>query len=167
MEPDAEEIDESKDKKLKIESNIQREAFELYYALGENRSLKAVALHFGKSERTIANWSRAFSWVDRCIQRTVEESDSKEKKSIQLDVKTAYRRLFNNLVAKAVEDFKLGKLRIKSISDLEKVAKMDLALIDSPIDNLNGEAKLEPEDREAIEALMETIKGGLNSLRAE
>lgn len=159
--------DESKDKKLKAETNIQREAFELYYSLGEERSLKAVALHFGKSERTIANWSREFSWVDRCTQRTVEESDSKEKKAIQLDVKTTYRRLFNNLIAEAVRDFKNGKLRIKNISDLEKVAKMDLALIDSPIDSVNGEAKLEPEDKAAIEALMNTIKGGLNSLRAE
>lgn len=160
-------VEENKGKKLKTETNIQREAFELYYSLGEERSLKSVATHFGKSERTIANWSRDFSWVDRCTQRAVEESDSREKKAIQLDVKTNYRRLFNNLLAEAVRDFKAGKLKIKSISDLEKVAKLDLALIDSPIDAVGGEAKLNSEDKAAIDALLNTIKGGLNSLRAE
>ena len=157
----------AEDKKPKVESSLQREAFELYYQLGDKRSLKAVAEHFGKCERTVAGWSRSFSWMDRVIQRTVEESEGREKKAVQLDVKSRYRKLFNNMLVEAIKDFNAGKLKIKNVNDLEKIAKMDLALIDAPIDGLQGEAKLEPEDREAIDNLMKTIKGGLSSLVRE
>ena len=66
----------------------------------------------------------------------------------------------------ALKDFKEGKLRIKNINDLEKVAKLELALVDSPIDNVvSGEMSLTKEDREAVDSLLSTIKTGLSSLR--
>lgn len=143
-----------------------REAFEYYYSLGEKRSLSAVALQFRRTERTVAEWSRSFNWVDRCAQKDLEDADGKEKKALQLDVKTTYRKLFNNLIAEAVKDMKTGKLKIKNISDLEKVVKMDLALIDNPIDNMvSGEVSLSKEDKQAVDSLLSTIKSGLNSLR--
>ena len=83
-----------------------------------------------------------------------------------LDVKTTYRKLFNNLISVAVKDFKEGRLKIKNINDLEKVVKMDLALIDNPIDNMvSGEVTLGAEDKQAIDDLMKEIKAGLSSLR--
>lgn len=151
---------------LKQENAIQRDAFEFYYGLGDQRSLKAVAIQFKRSERTIASWSRAFSWVDRCTQRALDEAEGKEKQSMVLDIKTTYRKLFNNLIAVAVKDFKEGRLKIKNINDLEKVVKMDLALIDNPIDNMvSGEVSLSPDDKKAVDSLMKEIKAGLNSLR--
>lgn len=151
---------------LKQENSVQREAFDFYYSLGEQRSLKAVAIQFKRSERTVAGWSRMFSWVDRCTQRALEEANSKEKQSITLDVKTRYRKLFNSLITIAEKDFKEGRLKVKNISDLEKVVKMDLALIDNPIDNMvSGEINLTSEDKKAVESLMKEIKAGLNSLR--
>ena len=151
---------------LSKENSLQREAFDFYYGLGAQRSLKAVAVHFSRSERTVAGWSRSFSWVDRCTQREMDEAKGKEKQALVLDVKTTYRTLFNNLIAVAVKDFKDGKLKIKNVNDLEKVVKMDLALIDNPIDNVvSGEVKLEKEDKEAIDSLLSTIKSGLSSLR--
>lgn len=157
---------EQKDTKLKKESSIQREAFDFYYGLGERRSLKAVAIHFKRSERTVAGWSRSFNWVDRCTQRALEEKGGKEKDAVVLDVKTRYRRLFNNLIVTAIKDYNKGKLRIKNINDLEKVAKLELALMDSPIDNVvSGEMSLTREDREAVDSLLSTIKAGLSSLR--
>ena len=149
----------------KVENSTQREAFELYYQLGDKRSYKAVAKQFGKCDRTIAIWAKEFGWQGRVIQRTVEESEGEEKKAAQLDVKSRYRNLFNSLLVEAVKDFNAGKLKIKNVSDLERIAKMDLALIDSPIDGIQGEAKLEPEDKEAIDNLIKEVKKGLNRLR--
>lgn len=143
-----------------------REAFEYYYSLGVHRSLRQVAVAVGKTERTVSEWSRAFNWVERCAQKDLEDADGKDKKSLQLDVKTTYRKLFNNLIAEAVKDMKSGKLRIRNITDLEKVVKMDLALIDNPIDNIvSGEVSLSTEDKKAVDDLLSTIKSGLNSLR--
>ena len=151
---------------IKQENSVQREAFEFYYGLGDQRSLKAVAIQFKRSERTVAGWSRMFSWVDRCTQRALDEAEGREKASMVLDVKTTYRKLFNNLISVAVKDFKEGRLKIKNINDLEKVVKMDLALIDNPIDNMvSGEVTLGAEDKQAIDDLMKEIKAGLSSLR--
>ena len=159
-------MDENTDKTIdKVESKMQIEAFDLYYSLGNERSLKAVANHYGKSERTIANWSRWFNWVERCTQRAIEESESKEKKAAQIDVKGRYRKLFNNLIIEAIKDFNNGKLRIKNVLDLERIAKIDLALLDIPSEVINGDMNLKPEDKEAIDSLLNTIKSGLNSLR--
>lgn len=152
--------------KIKQENSLQREAFEFYYTLGEQRSLKAVATHFKRTERTVAGWSSAFHWADRCTQKALEEKNSKEKETAVLDVKTRYRVLFNNLIAVAMKDFKAGKLKIKNINDLEKVAKLELALIDNPIDGvISGEVSLTAEDKQAVDSLLKEIKAGLNSLR--
>lgn len=151
----------------KQENAVQREAFEFYYQLGEQRSLKAVAEHFKKNERTVAGWSGAFNWVDRVNQRTVEERESSAKDFIQMDIKIRYRKLFYKLVHEAIKDVNAGKIRIKNIADLERVVKMDLALIDNPIDGIGtGTARLEPEDKKAIDDLIRELKGGLDGLRA-
>ena len=79
---------------IKQENSVQREAFEFYYGLGDQRSLKAVAIQFKRSERTVAGWSRMFSWVDRCTQRALDEAEGREKASMVLDVKTTYSVIF-------------------------------------------------------------------------
>ena len=151
--------------KGKIENKLHIEAFELYYELGKERSLRAVAEHFGKSERTIANWSRDFNWVERCTQRAMEEAESREKKAAQVDVKGRYRKLFNNLVVQAVKDFNAGKLKIKSVLDLERIAKIDLALLDIPSEVINGEVNMNDEDRKLVDSLLSEMKSGLAALR--
>lgn len=151
---------------IKQENNIQREAFEFYYGLGEQRSLKAVANHFNRAERTVAGWSRAFNWVDRCSQRAMEEAKGREKASMVLDVKTTYRKLCNNLIAVANKDFKEGKLKIRSISDLEKIVKLDMAMIDNPVDTLQaGTYTLSADDKQRIDNLKSSIESVFSSLR--
>lgn len=49
---------------LSKENNLQKEAFEIYYHLGDKRSLKQVAEKIERTERTVAGWSRSFNWVD-------------------------------------------------------------------------------------------------------
>ena len=45
---------------LSKENELQRKAFELYYGLGDKRSLRAVAETIGRTERTVAGWSRIY-----------------------------------------------------------------------------------------------------------
>lgn len=49
---------------LSKENSLQKEAFELYYHMGDKRSLRAVAEKIERTERTVAGWSRAFRLVD-------------------------------------------------------------------------------------------------------
>lgn len=85
---------------LSKENELQRKAFELYYGLGDKRSLRAVAETIGRTERTVAGWSRAFNWVARVTQRNIENAHNSNEAKITAeltDVRTKYRILINNL----------------------------------------------------------------------
>lgn len=150
---------------LSKENKLQREAFEFYYGLGQQRSLKAVAIHFSRSERTVAGWSRDLNWVDRCKQKEMDEAEGKEKQGLMLDVKVTYRKLLNNLMAVAVKDYKEGKLKVKSIQDLERVIKLDLLLMGDAVDKVeNDGVELTEDDKKALDQIAQALKGVNSSL---
>lgn len=117
---------------LTKENNLQREAFEIYYHLGDKRTLKAVAEKVNRTERCVAGWSRDHHWVDRVKQREIEDAKNAGIASLNAhttDVKTRYRILINNLMAQASKMIANGELKIKNIPDLERVVKLDLLLM--------------------------------------
>ena len=98
---------------LSKENELQRKAFELYYGLGDKRSLRAVAETIGRTERTVAGWSRAFNWVARVTQRNIENAQNSNEAKITAeltDVRTKYRILINNLMADFSKDIAQGKV---------------------------------------------------------
>jgi len=145
---------------LSKENKLQREAFEFYYGLGNQRSLKAVAIHFSRSERTVAGWSRDLNWVDRCKQKEMDEAEGKEKQGLMLDVKVTYRKVINNLLAVFSKDFKEGKIKVKSIQDLERLIKLDLLLMGDAVDKVeNDGVELTEEDKKALDQIAQALKG--------
>ena len=86
-------------KKSQKETEAQKTAFELYYNMGEKRSLEAVANSCGKSTRTIGEWSRKFQWKDRILQKEIEETAEKgSTANAVLDVKAEYRKVIVGLI---------------------------------------------------------------------
>lgn len=118
---------------LSKENSLQREAFEIYYQLGDMRSLRLVAEKIGRTERTVAGWSRSFSWVDRVSQREIEENKNNENNNTILaqtvDIKTRYRIMINNLMAQASRKIAKGELAIRNVQDYERIVKLDLLLM--------------------------------------
>lgn len=118
---------------LSKENSLQREAFEIYYQLGDQRSLRLVAEKIGRTERTVAGWSRSFSWVDRVSQREIEENKNNESNNTILaqtvDIKTRYRIMINNLMAQASRKIAKGELAIRNVQDYERIVKLDLLLM--------------------------------------
>lgn len=118
---------------LSKENPLQREAFEIYYQMDDKRSLRAVAEKIGRTERTVAGWSRAFNWVDRVSQREIEEHKNEEKNNSILaqtvDIKTRYRIMINNLMAQASRKIARGELAIRNVQDYERIVKLDLLLM--------------------------------------
>jgi hypothetical protein len=146
---------------LSKENSLQREAFEIYYLLGDKRSLRAVAEKIDRTERTVAGWSRKFSWVDRVSQRQIEENKTAGEATVLLaqtvEAKTKYRIMMNNLLAMASRKIANGDLGIKSVADLERVVKLDLLLMGEATDRQesNNKAELSTAD---VERLDEVIK---------
>ena len=149
--------------KLNRENDLQREAFEIYYGMGKKRSLKAVAERVGRTERTVAGWSRANNWVDRCYQREIVDAKTAEASKIALaqsvDVKTRYRILINNLMDKASTLIAEGKLVIKNVQDFERVVKLDLLLMGETVERaeLVGATELSQADKDRLDTIAKLL----------
>ena len=150
---------------IKQENSVQREAFEFYYGLGDQRSLKAVAIQFKRSERTVAGWSRAFNWVDRVSQREIEDSknnalDKAMLNSHTTDVKTRYRIMINNLMAKASKKIASGELTIRNVQDFERVVKLDLLLMGEITERGEsiGTTELSKESKQRLDEIAKLLK---------
>lgn len=149
---------------LSKENSLQKEAFEIYYHLGDKRSLKQVAEKIERTERTVAGWSRSFNWVDRVKQREIEDAvnEGTERLSAKTtDIKVRYRILMNNLIAMASKKIADGSLSIRNISDLERVVKLDLLLMGEATDRQDstGSTELSKADKERLDEIVKLLEG--------
>lgn len=148
---------------LNKENTLQREAFEIYYKLGKKRSLKAVAEQVNRTERTVAGWSRAYNWVDRCYQREIEEAKKGDVSSTSLsqttDVKTRYRIIINNFMVQLSKDITDGKLKIKNVADYERLVKLDLLLMGEVTDKTEvvGNTDLSQEAKNRLDEIVKLL----------
>lgn len=151
---------------LSKENHLQREAFELYYSMGDRRSLKAVSEKVGRTERTIAGWSRSYNWVDRVKQREIEDAKNNALSASALnsqttEIKTRYRILLNNLISLASKKVASGELNIKNIQDLERVIKLDLLLMGEATERQDnsGAMDLSPADKARLKEISDMLTG--------
>ena len=154
-------------KRTRKETEAQKQAFDLYYGMGEKRSLEAVANACGRSNRTIGEWSRKFGWKDRIVQREIEDAANQGSVANSvIDAKAEYRKIIRALVAGFVKDYKAGKIRIKNVQDFERVVKLDLMLLgEVPEVAVKSNVELSEEDRKAIFAVADSIKAEMDALR--
>ena len=124
-------------KVIKKETPEISEAFEYYYAMGEKRSLAKTAEHVGRTSTTLLNWSASFNWQERIKQKEIEYANNIHQRNIKevVTAKANYRKIFNNLVKKFIDNMQAGKVKMETISDLERVIKMDLLLMGEITEN--------------------------------
>ena len=118
----------------KQEKPIQREAFEVYYLLGEERSIRKVARQVNKSATTIQNWSNQFNWQERVeirdstVKRAFEEKVEKVDDTV-VNIKAQYHKVLKFVIAEALKDIQSGRLKITNIRDLIGVIELDMSLL--------------------------------------
>lgn len=120
---------------IKVEKQQHREAFEVYYLLGEGkRSIRKVAKQLGRPPSTIQIWAQSFNWQERAeirdaeVQRQFGELQKKTNDTL-VDMKATYHKFLKALIAEALADMKAKKLKIESIGELIKVMELDLSLL--------------------------------------
>lgn len=148
---------------LSKENELQRKAFELYYGLGDKRSLRAVAETIGRTERTVAGWSRAFNWVARVTQRNIENAQNSNEAKITAeltDVRTKYRILINNLMADFSKDIAQGKVKVKNINDFERLVKLDMLLMGEATERVErgGTQELSQDAKDRLDEIAKLMK---------
>ena len=138
------------------ESDEQKGAFEIYYKLVSDSSLRAgrclqiVADKLGRNRRTVQNWYRKYNWDNRVAQRALEQA--KQAGSIELhnetlSIRTEYRKAMDTLLEQAYKDIQEGKLQIESMEDLERMIKLDLLLMGEPTERVEYCTALSSEDQ--------------------
>ena len=151
--------------KLSKETELQRRAFEMYYGLGEKRSLKAVAKTIGRTERTVAGWSRAYNWVARVTQRNIENAQNKREEAVNTqltDVRTRYRVIISNFMEEISQRVLKGELKVKNIQDFERLVKLDLLLMGEATDRteaLGSSMELSQDAKDRLDRIASLMAG--------
>lgn len=116
--------------------------FDIYYAMGESRSLAKLreSILNGLDQdlasslpslTTVKEWSRRFNWQDRITQRNIELSKRMEQKTntTVLNQKADYRKIIKEAIDDWYKKFSDGKAGPENVSDLERLMKLDLLLM--------------------------------------
>lgn len=139
------------------------EAFEYYYALGNDRTLAKVAKYLKKNQRTVYNWSRQFGWQARIKERDEEVAKKlvEKNKEAVIDEKVQYRKVIKLAMAKLIKELQSEDFKSKGIQDLERLIKLDLLLTGEATEKveLDNKQSITEEDRQALKELTTSISG--------
>ena len=118
----------------------------------------------GRTERTVAGWSRAFNWVARVTQRNIENSQNKREEALNTqltDVRARYRVIINNFMADLSKRVMKGEIKVRNIQDFERLVKLDLLLMGEPTDRAeiagSKDVELSPADKERLDEIAKLL----------
>jgi hypothetical protein len=154
--------------RYKRENMEQKEGFEYYYSLGNDRNLQKVADEFEKAYRTIAEWSRQFNWQERVRERDDEVGEKLKEKSIDtvVEEKAKYRKIIKLAVTEFVKEMQNGNIKPQNIMDLERLIKLDLTLMGEPaeVSETKNSHNITAEDRDAVNNLAGELKSIMSDI---
>lgn len=126
------------------ELDRHHDAFEVYYGMGEKRTLKSLADHLKVAERTTKTWSKEFNWQERIVQRDLQnahrvqrknntvlvnqKADFMKKMIDELDSIRIRKQPFAAIRNTAIESINQGKIKINSLDALVAVSASQNAL---------------------------------------
>jgi len=143
----------------KDESALVREAFNYYYALGNERSYARVALKFHKAVSTVEKWGKTYKWQERVEEREIEKRKKvteqavveKEMDHTQRNLKIIRRGILEH--AKAIQDKTLKpsyKILIELIEAERKILTGNLGEV-----NVNHRIEIGKMNNAEIQAMIE------------
>ena len=104
------------------------EAFELYFKMGKERSLRELAKKIEVSETTINRWNKELDWQKRIVDREKEISEKVAEKVIEEEINL--RSKFVSGIKGAIDLFlsnlKNGLVKVESVQDFERLGKLYL-----------------------------------------
>lgn len=98
--------------------------------LGDERTLAAVAKKFNRVGSTINNWSSIYQWQSKIIRRQetmLQEFENKHTNAL-LQLRKDSLEIVTKLKTKFKEAVEQNQIETNSISDLEKLLKLELLL---------------------------------------
>jgi len=132
------------------------QAFELYYSLGNKRTLKKVSDKINVSVPTLSRWAREFNWKarveqkDRLFLQELQKRNAMEFEKAVIYYQKAIRGVLKRDILEPLEKGEKLPFQIKSVKDVEILMKLDVLLgggVTSRTENVTKENKKESEQR--------------------
>jgi hypothetical protein len=103
-----------KQEQTRNESELQKQAFEYYYALGWKRRYAVVARKCEVSVSTIKNWSRWFRWQQRVGERDAETTRAvvAKNQASAADQRERDFKMFDLIQRKGLKDLVEGRSKV-------------------------------------------------------
>lgn len=122
-------------KKVQEEKQHHKEAFELFYALSqEKRSIREVARQLKKAPSTVQSWAESFDWKERVevrdgmVQKQFKELQQQNNDTL-VEIKASFHKILKALIAEAIPRITSKTFRIEDIKELISIMKLDLQLL--------------------------------------
>jgi transposase len=114
------------DTKQREETPEQKNAFEIYFMMGDDRSYRKLAKQLGKGVTTISNWARAFDWQDKIDSRDAQVDQIVEQRNnkTMAEIKLEQARQIDAVMTTFWERVVKGKIELESWSDYERLWKI-------------------------------------------
>lgn len=117
--------------KVVKEGKSHKEAFELYYAMGDKRSYVRVAQALGLHERTVTLWGSTFHWKDKVLVRDAFITDAMERelgdrlKQTKVQVVSMIRLMLEDAMKMHKDGITVKGARIRAfdVADIERLIK--------------------------------------------
>lgn len=114
---------------IKLKETLKHaEAFELYFKMGEERSLRELAKKLEVSETTINRWNKEFDWQTRIVDREKEISEKVAEKVIEeeIDLRSKFVSGIKGAIDLFLSNLKNGLVKVESVQDFERLGKLYL-----------------------------------------
>jgi hypothetical protein len=124
--------------------------------MGAGRSLASLTGDCQVSEKSLKRWSKEFDWQARIEQRDLENARRLQKATDDtvVAVKAKYRKIVQAAIGKFVQGLQADAVEVASITDLERLIKLDLLLMGEATDKTEHAHSLE--ERFDFDALSDT-----------
>lgn len=152
---------------MKTETLEHKEAFELYYSLGPERSNIRVAGLVGKAKGTVDSWAVSFKWKKRVGERDAQIANKLEDETDHevLRTKKKILTIIRSLIDNTAEfDKKTGEIKkllvaVDNVSDLDRIVKLYFAMVGQPVVGGSEDAEKEKTSQLSDEQLRSIAAG--------
>lgn len=112
--------------KLRTETPEQKQAFEEYFLMADDRSFRRLAKSMNKGVTTISNWSKWFNWQERIDERERQVDKIVEARSnkTMAELRLEQARKIDAVMERFWANVEKGKVELESWQDFERLWKI-------------------------------------------
>lgn len=113
---------------MAVETLEQSKAFQVYYAMGSERSYDKVASSLGKHRNTILKWGKRFRWQERIDETNALVTADMDKSLVKatIDTKEQSKMISQMLRDQFQEAVSSGDVKVRSVKEFVTIDKHDL-----------------------------------------